>query len=85
MGMASLAMPFPLLGGRRRRTLDAAGTTSPWPPRQYWTRMYELRPEVAARMGQRPDGRVARYRPAAAERAAVAFLAAVTAERRAGR
>ena len=51
--------------------------------RQFLTRMYELRPEVAARMGYDLMVEVARYVPPPPNTPPWAFLAAVTAERRA--
>jgi uncharacterized RDD family membrane protein YckC len=84
-GMAALAMPYPLLGWAQSLDLSVLPDEVALAARQYLTRMYELRPEIAARMGYDLMVEVSKYiqRPAPYGTPPWAYLAAVTAERRA--
>ncbi|GAA2055816.1 hypothetical protein GCM10009839_75880 [Catenulispora yoronensis] len=82
-GMAALAMPYPLLGWAQRLDLSALPDDVALAARQYLTRMHEMRPDVAARMGYELASEVVRH--VAVPPAGTppwAYLAAVTAERR---
>lgn len=82
-GMAALAMPYPLLGWAQGLDLSALPDDVALGARQYLTRMHEMRPDVAARMGYELASEVVRY--VAVPPAGTppwAYLAAVTAERR---
>ncbi|MEY9863300.1 putative RDD family membrane protein YckC [Catenulispora sp. GAS73] len=82
-GMAALAMPYPLLGWAQQLDLSALPDDVALSARQYLTRMHEMRPDVAARMGHEVATEVLRYvamPPAGTP--PWAYLAAVTAERR---
>ena len=82
-GMAALAMPYPLLGWAQQLDLSALPDDVALSARQYLTRMHEMRPDVAARMGHELAGEVTRYvalPPAGTP--PWAYLAAITAERR---
>jgi len=82
-GMAALAMPYPLLGWAQQLDLSALPDDVALSARQYLTRMHEMRPDVAARMGHEVATEVVRYvamPPAGTP--PWAYLAAVTAERR---
>ena len=82
-GMAALAMPYPLLGWAQQLDLSALPDDVALSVRQYLTRMHEMRPDVAARMGHELASEVVRYvalPPAGTP--PWAYLAAVTAERR---
>ena len=84
-GMAALAMPYPLLGWAQSLDLSALPDEVALEARQYLTRMYELRPEIAARMGHDLMVEVGKYiqQPPPYATPPWAYLAAVTAERRA--
>jgi hypothetical protein len=80
--MASLAMPYPLLGWAQQLDLSALPDDVALSARQYLTRMHEMRPDVAARMGHELATEVMRYvalPPAGTP--PWAYLAAITAER----
>ena len=82
-GMAALAMPYPLLGWAQSLDLSALPDDVALAARQYLTRMHEMRPDVAARMGYELASEVVRY--VAVPPPATppwAYLAAITAERR---
>ena len=82
-GMAALAMPYPLLGWAQQLDLSALTDDVALSARQYLTRMHEMRPDVAARMGHELASEVIRYvtlPPAGTP--PWAYLAAITAERR---
>jgi len=82
-GMAALAMPYPLLGWAQQLDLSALPDDVALSARQYLTRMHEMRPDVAARMGHEIATEVMRYvalPPAGTP--PWAYLAAITAERR---
>lgn len=82
-GMAALAMPYPLLGWAQSLDLSALPDDVALAARQYLTRMHEMRPDVAARMGYELASEVVRYvalPPAGTP--PWAYLAAITAERR---
>jgi uncharacterized RDD family membrane protein YckC len=83
MGLAALAMPYPLLGWAQAQDLSMLPDDLALTARQYLTRMSELRPEIAARMGLELAEEMARYVPPPPNVPPWAFLAAVTAERRA--
>lgn len=83
LGMAALAMPYPLLAWAQAQDLSMLPDDLALAARQYLTRMHELRPEIAARMGLELAEDVARFVPPPAGAPPWAFLAAVTAERRA--
>ena len=84
-GLAALAMPYPLLGWAQGLELSALPDEAALAARQYLTRMYELRPDVSARMGYDLMVEVSQYisLPPPRETPPWAYLAAVTAERRA--
>jgi uncharacterized RDD family membrane protein YckC len=82
-GMAALAMPYPLLGWAQRLDLSGLPDDVALAARQYLTRMHEMRPDIAARMGYELASEVVRYvtlPPAGTP--PWAYLAAITAERR---
>lgn len=82
-GMAALAMPYPLLGWAQQLDLSALTDDVALSARQYLTRMHEMRPDVAARMGHELATEV--MRSVALPPAGTppwAYLAAITAERR---
>jgi uncharacterized RDD family membrane protein YckC len=82
-GMAALAMPYPLLGWAQQLDLSALPDDVALSARQFLTRMHEMRPDVAARMGHELASEVMRYvalPPAGTP--PWAYLAAITAERR---
>ena len=83
MGMAALAMPYPLLGWAQQLDLSALPDDVALSARQFLTRMHEMRPDVAARMAHELASEVMRYvvLPAAGT-PPWAYLAAITAERR---
>jgi uncharacterized RDD family membrane protein YckC len=84
-GMAALAMPYPLLPWAQGLELSMLPDNVALSARQYLTRMYELRPEIAARMGHDLMVEVSQYirQPPPYGTPPWAYLAAVTAERRA--
>ncbi|MFL6117298.1 MAG: RDD family protein [Catenulispora sp.] len=82
-GMAALAMPYPLLGWAQSLDLSALPDDVALAARQYLTRMHEMRPDVAARMGHELASEVLRYVVLPPEGTPPwAYLAAITAERR---
>ena len=82
-GMAALAMPYPLLGWAQQLDLSALPDDVALSARQYLTRMHEMRPDVAARMGHELANEVLRYVALPPSGTPPwAYLAAVTAERR---
>lgn len=83
MGMAALSMPYPLLGWAQQLDLSALPDDVALSARQFLTRMHEMRPDVAARLGHELASEVIRYvalPPAGTP--PWAYLAAITAERR---
>ncbi len=82
-GMAALAMPYPLLGWAQPLDLSALPDDVALAARQYLTRMHEMRPDVAARMGYELASEVVRYVALPPQGTPPwAYLAAITAERR---
>jgi hypothetical protein len=83
-GLAALSMPYPLFQWAQALDLSRLPDDLALAARQYLTRMYEMRPEVAARMGYDLATEMAHYVQEPPQGTpAWAYLAAVTAERRA--
>lgn len=84
LGLAALSMPYPLLGWAQTLELSTVPDELALVVRQFLTRMYELRPEVAARMAYDLATEVSQYVQLPPQGTPPwAYLAAVTAERRA--
>lgn len=83
-GLAALSMPYPLLQWAQALDLTRVPDDLALAARQYLTRMYDMRPEVAARMGYDLATEMAQYVAQPPQGTpSWAYLAAVTAERRA--
>lgn len=83
-GLAALSMPYPLLKWAQALDLARVPDDLALAARQYLTRMYDMRPEVAARMGYDLATEMAKYVAQPPQGTpSWAYLAAVTAERRA--